>query len=219
MRGREYYRVIIRISGYRDMARKILLDEYLKRLADKTPVPGGGSAAALTAALGACLISMSAKYILKKVKGKNAAQDLCAIIRFNEKSLRRLGALMKEDEQAYLRLAMELEKRNPKNLLKLYKDAAAVPLEVCGISVRAVSGCVKLCRCAETMIISDIAEAAILLESAFFCAKLNVEINLGGIKDSAYKGKVERELKMGSRRVRSAKIAALKMVRKFLRRG
>lgn len=201
------------------MARKISLSDYLNRLSARTPTPGGGSAAALTAALGAALILMAAKYILKKAKSKKAAKHIRAIIKSNEKALRRLQGLMREDERAYLVLVGELKKNNPKGVLKLYKAAAGVPLEVCGIACDAASHCAGLCAYARSPIISDIAEAAILLESAFLSARSNVDINLGSIEDPAYKDKVAKKLRSGEAKVRSAGKNTLRITRKFLKRG
>ena len=44
------------------------LKQYLNDLAAKLPAPGGGSAAALTAALGASLISMVLNFTIGKTK-------------------------------------------------------------------------------------------------------------------------------------------------------
>jgi len=187
------------------MAREILLDSYLKKLAAKTPTPGGGSAAALTAALGAALISMAAKYILKRALGRSVCKRVIAISSSSEKALERLELLMNEDEKAYLRLATEIKKRRPKNILGLYKDAVGVPLKVCGITAGLMRGSAELCRYSKTSIISDVAEAALLLEAAFLSAKLNVEINLRSIGSADYKNKIRSALRRDERNMLKAK--------------
>jgi len=56
------------------------IKSYLEKLGKKCPVPGGGSAAALSGALGAALIEMSAVYSVKKSpkqkKIKKALSDI-----------------------------------------------------------------------------------------------------------------------------------------------
>ncbi len=193
------------------------MNNYLKRLSAKTPTPGGGSAAALTAALGAALMSMAAKYVLKSAKAKGARKRIAAISHSGETAMQRLGLLMSKDEKAYLKLAGELKKRRPRNILRLYKDAVGVPLEVCHITAGSIAGCVGLCRYSKTAIISDIAEAALLLESAFLSAQLNVEINLRSIESAAYKDKIRSILRQEGEKVEKAKNFTLANMRKFLK--
>lgn len=199
------------------MAKKILLGAYLKRLAAKTPTPGGGSAAALTAALGAALLSMSAKYILKRTKTKSVRSKISAISSLNEKAVARLERLMGEDEKAYHRLVSQITRPRPRNILRLYKNAAEVPLEVCGIAASLSPGCVQLCRYANTSIVSDVAEAAYLLEAAFLAARLNVEINLCSINTADYKNKIIKVLRNDERKIIKSKSSTLAIARKSLK--
>ncbi len=194
------------------------LEKYLKKLSARTPAPGGGSAAALTGALAAALISMAAKYSLKKAKDKYEKKKIKAISDFSEKALRRLKSLMREDEKAYLKFAREIKKHRPKKLLSLCKDAIRAPMELCDIAAEAASKAAELSGYCRTSIMSDIAEAAILLESAFFSAKLNVEINLRGIESAAYKEKIKNALNGAEKKAAKAKKAALAGAEAFLSR-
>ena len=56
------------------------LKDYSKSLSTRAPVPGGGSAAALTACLGASLISMVANYSLGRKKTKRVEAKIKTII-------------------------------------------------------------------------------------------------------------------------------------------
>ena len=179
------------------------IKEYLNKLADRTPAPGGGSAAALTGALGSALLAMAAKYILKRDEGEDAA--------------RRLMTLMREDEKAYGRLAREIKKHRPKKLLRLYKNAINVPLEVCVLSAQSVSRCATICGHCKTSIMSDIVEAVILCEAAFFSAKLNIKVNLRSIEDAAYKNEIGKKLAVEEKKMQKAKKTVLAKARKFLR--
>ncbi|MDP3790390.1 MAG: cyclodeaminase/cyclohydrolase family protein [Candidatus Omnitrophota bacterium] len=179
------------------------IKEYLNKLADRTPAPGGGSAAALTGALGSALLAMSAKYVLRRDAGESA--------------IRRLMALMREDEKVYHRLAREIKKRRPKKLLRLYKDAINVPLEVCVLSAESASGCAAISSRCRTSIMSDIVEAVILCEAAFLSAKLNIKINLRSIEDTAYKNRISRKLAAEEKKIQKAKKAVLAKARKFFR--
>lgn len=192
---------------------------YLKQLAGRTPAPGGGSAAALVAAAASALLAMSAKYMLNRADTAGARKSISAASSCGERASRRLVSLMREDAKAYRRLAEEMKKRRSKKIFKLYKDAIGVPLEICAIAAQNASICAEICGHCRTSIMSDIAEAVILCEAAFFSARLNVMINLRSMEDEDryYKNKVGRDLAAGERAIRKAKKAALEKARKFLR--
>lgn len=165
------------------------IDLYLEKLAAKSPAPGGGSAAALAGALGASLLCMTAKYVAVKTEDRRISE----IIKSAEKSRRRLRKLMKEDESAYIELSKAIAAKN-KNLGAIYKKAAAVPLEACGVIADCLKKCKELYPYCRTSIKSDLKEAAIILEAGFFSAELNVEANLKGIADAEHKRKIKRLL-------------------------
>jgi len=188
------------------MRKKISLDKYLDVLAARNPVPGGGSAAALVGSIGMALISMAAKYILKKDK----AYKIAEIVEFSEIYRRRLRKLMEEDEAAYLCLWKNLKKRSG-NTARSYKNAIEVPLEVCAIAREGITWCEYLCCHCKTSIVCDVAEAAILLEAAFLSAAINATINLCGVKDKNYTRKVRN-------RILKQKSAVAKMKTKLLKK-
>ncbi|MBU4334812.1 MAG: cyclodeaminase/cyclohydrolase family protein, partial [Candidatus Omnitrophica bacterium] len=78
------------------------IKEYLEVLSRKEPVPGGGSAAALTAALGVGLITMVANYSKAKSSSKVIEKKTQKIIRESEKMKDRLLELVDLDAQAYM---------------------------------------------------------------------------------------------------------------------
>jgi formiminotetrahydrofolate cyclodeaminase len=171
------------------------IDKYLDKLAARKPVPGGGSAAALVGSLGMSLLSMTAQYAARKT-GKGASHGkLLKIIRFSETARRRLRKLMREDEAAYLKLSSAMRSRSAKRMAKLYKNAALVPLEVCEIAREGIKKCAALYPNCSISIVSDLIEAVILLEAAYSSAKLNVMINLPGIKNKALAKKIRNSLR------------------------
>ena len=60
------------------------LKTYLDDLAAKKPAPGGGSAAALAASIGAGLISMVANYTVDNPRYKNVEEEAAAILTKSE---------------------------------------------------------------------------------------------------------------------------------------
>ncbi|MDD5680449.1 MAG: cyclodeaminase/cyclohydrolase family protein [Candidatus Omnitrophica bacterium] len=199
------------------MAGKMSLEEYLNKLAAKTPSPGGGSAAALVGALGTALLAMTAKYALKKTKTVRMRKRAVLILKSSESASRRLRILMSADEKAYYRLAKELKKQHPKSILRLYKDAIDVPMEVCEIAAKSAAKCLEMCDYCKTSIISDAVEAAILCESSFLSAKMNVHINLCSIDDISYVNRICKKLKSEEAKIRRAKELVIRKAQKFLR--
>ncbi|MBL7071205.1 MAG: cyclodeaminase/cyclohydrolase family protein [Candidatus Omnitrophica bacterium] len=188
------------------MSNKILLSEYLDRLAARGPAPGGGSAAALTGCIGMSLLSMAAKYIA----GKDKSRKIKEIIKKTGSSRLRLRRLMDEDEAAFLRLWSDL--RRKKSTAGSFKAAIRAPLEVCELAAEGLKWCEYLrCRC-KTSIACDLVEAAVLLEAGFLSASLNAEINLGGVKDKSYARKVRNTILKQKKSVRKIKADVLKKI-------
>ena len=76
------------------------LKKYLDDLAARLPAPGGGSAAALTAAAGAALISMVANFTIGKEKYKSAEEEIGNVLSSAEDLRRKLTNLVDEDVTA-----------------------------------------------------------------------------------------------------------------------
>ncbi len=157
------------------------LKQYLDDLAAKLPAPGGGSAAALNAALGASLISMVVNFTLGKPKYAKYEKELKVILEKSEELRNEFLRLVDLDVLAY----------KSKNI----RDALNIPLMVCRLCCEGVKLCPELITKGNINLISDVAVAAILLESAFQSAYFNVEINLKSLGDKILAGRIRKELK------------------------
>jgi len=156
------------------------LKRYLDDLAAKLPAPGGGSAAALNACLGASLISMVVNFTLGKPKYAKYERELRGILKKSEKLRNKFLNLVDLDVQAY----------KSKDIRK----ALDVPFMVAQLTFEAIKLCPALIKKGNINLISDVAVAAILLESAFSAAYFNVEINLKCLGDKTFTKKVRKEL-------------------------
>lgn len=149
---------------------------YLEVLAQKTPVPGGGSAAALTGALGAALLSMAANYSIGKDHSQAVDQKLKAILKKTEAIRRRLSELIDLDARAYLKV-VETRQASLAKKIRALKKAREVPIEVCQLSYKAVKLAPFLIAKGNQYLVSDVEGAVEMLMAAFNAAKANVEIN------------------------------------------
>ena len=152
------------------------LSEYSRALSLKIPAPGGGSAAALTAALGAALLSMVANYSLGKTSSHANEQKIKASLKTSEQLRKRFLQLVDLDARAYLNV-VKVRKAAPAKRIAARRKAAEIPLEVCNLCYKAVQLSPGLVRYGNKYLISDVKVALELLLAAFNAARVNVEIN------------------------------------------
>ena len=154
------------------------LKEYLDALSRREPVPGGGSAAALTAALGAALISMVAQYSLGRKAGMSDEKPLKDTLKKSEHIRRRLLKLVDLDAEAYLRVVRARKNKSSSALKRAaLKKARDVPLEVSRLCYTALLLTPLLVKKGNPYLISDIEVAVELLFAAYKSAMINVAIN------------------------------------------
>ena len=180
------------------------LKQYLNDLAAKLPTPGGGSAAALTAALGASLISMVLNFTIGKPKYAQYENELKEIFSQSEKLREQFLNLVDLDVVAY----------KSKNI----RDALDVPFMVCRLCFEGIKLCPPLIKKGNLNLISDVAVAAILLESAFACAYFNVEINLKFLKgEEKFVSQVRKELEQKAKIIKKIRSQTEGRVGKIIR--
>jgi len=179
------------------MYNKGSIEAYLNDLAARKSAPGGGSAAALTAATGAALMSMVANYTLGNPKYKDSEERAREILKKSEEARKGLQGLIDADVEAYGKLSKALKgvgSRVEGVGDEVYKAAMRPPYEVCKICAELLKLCEELVECGNKNLITDTAIAAICLEGAFFSAKFNVYINLKYIKDMDFIGGIHKVL-------------------------
>ena len=179
------------------------LKQYLDDLAAKLPAPGGGSAAALSAALGVSLISMVVNFTLGKPKYAKYEGELKAIILKSENLREEFLNLVDLDVTAY----------QSKNI----RDALDVPFMVCRLSFEAIKLCPPLVKKGNINLISDVAVAAVLLESAFSSAYFNVEINLKSLADKKLTKSINKELVQKAKSIKKIRLQTEEKVGKIIR--
>ncbi len=156
------------------------LTKYLDDLAGKLPAPGGGSAAAVSAAMGASLISMVVNFTLGKPKYVAFQAELEEVFSKSERLRKDFLHLVDLDVVAY----------QSKDIRK----AIDVPLMLARLCSQAAKLCLILIKKGNINLISDVAVAAILLESAFSSARFNIDINLKTLGDKKLNRGITKEL-------------------------
>ena len=179
------------------------LKKYLDDLGAKLPAPGGGSAAAFCAALGAALISMVVNFTLGKPKYARYENELKGILDKSEKLKLEFLRLTDLDVTAYR--SQDL------------RDALNTPFMVARLCSEGIKLCKALLKKGNINLISDVAVAAILLESGFASANFNVEINLKSLADKKLAQAIRKEMGQKSRIIKKARIYTEAQVGKIIR--
>ncbi|MFE0690291.1 cyclodeaminase/cyclohydrolase family protein [Streptomyces sp. JH002] len=168
------------------------ISEYLSQLADRVPAPGGGAAAALHAAQGAALLGMVARY----TTGEKYAEHRDAVERIIARTdTVRSAALRVGEEDAAAFTAVIDAYRLPKGeradaVAHALAGAARPPAEVVGLARAVVELATELLPIGNRNVITDIAAATEAARAAATTARINVEINLGGIRDEALRAEL-----------------------------
>ncbi|GER82897.1 methenyltetrahydrofolate cyclohydrolase [Thermogemmatispora aurantia] len=168
------------------------LREYLNDLSSSQPTPGGGSAAALSGAMGAALASMVTRLTIGKSGYADVQDEIEDILQKTEELRERFQQLIQEDSDAYERLAMsfrlpkgnaeENEARSRVIQVRLH-EAALVPLEVAERAAELMRFCVRLAQIGNKNVRSDIAAGAALVVSAAQGAAWMVRVNLRSLRN------------------------------------
>jgi methenyltetrahydrofolate cyclohydrolase len=162
------------------MYRDKTLSQYLDALAGKLPAPGGGSASALAAALGTALLSMVINFTLGKPRYAVHEKELQGVRADCERLRGEFLRLVDDDVAAY----------SSKDLQR----SLEVPLAVCRLAHDAARLCPVVSQKGNVNLISDVAVAVALIDSAFAGGYWNVDINLKMLKDNARSLAIRQEL-------------------------
>ncbi len=168
------------------------LRHYLDDLASAQPAPGGGSAAAVSGAMGAALASMVCRLTLGKEVYAEVQQEIEGLLRQTENLRLRFQQLMQEDIEAYGRLSScykmpreTSEERAARGaaIQKQLVEAALVPLEMAERAAELIQCCQRIAEIGNVTVLSDVMTGAILASSAGEGAALMVRINLRPMKN------------------------------------
>jgi formiminotetrahydrofolate cyclodeaminase len=169
------------------------IDAYLEHLAAREPAPGGGAAAALHAAQGAALLAMVARY----TTGEKYAAQAEAVARITAESDELRGAaldLAAADAAAFTAVtdAYALPRGDDGEkaarsaaIAAALAGAARPPADVIGVARRIIALAEELLPIGNPNVASDVAAAAEAARAAAATARVNVEINLAGVKSPA----------------------------------
>lgn len=169
--------------------------DYLDKLASSSPEPGGGSASALAAAIGAALVSMVANLTVGKEKYADVQDQIADLLKSSEAVRARLQELVQEDTEVYgvLAKAFKMPRETDEEKAKRNEAIQAACKEATMVPYAIAEQCLEVAKLSEVAAdignvgaVSDAGVAALIADAAAQSAALNVKINLTTIKDSAF---------------------------------
>ena len=177
--------VIMNTAGYN-------IDEYIKELGSKAPVPGGGGASAVAGALSAALSSMVCNLTVGKKSYISVEDDVKKILEDMNKHMESFIKLSDKDAEVFYPLSQaygfkpqndEEKKMHEENMEKLLFDAAMVPLDIMKEAYSMLVAVDFLAKKGSKLAVSDAGVAVSMLRSAVCGAMMNVVINVKYMKN------------------------------------
>jgi methenyltetrahydrofolate cyclohydrolase len=179
------------------------VSQLLAALRSSEPTPGGGSASALAGALGASLLAMVAGLPKSRAATEEDVQRLRAAGARCAALASELEALVDTDSDAYnvvmdayrMPKATDVEKAARSAAIQAaLREAIAAPLTVMRACAAAAEQGVVMAALGNPSASSDVRVGLELLGAGLRGAKLNVEINLGSVRDAEYVASVQRDV-------------------------
>jgi len=179
--------------------------DFIEAVAEGTPAPGGGSAAAHTGALAAALAVMVARLTVGRAKYVEVEPECWQVIEKGEQLRKELQQAVVLDADAFEGIlkarrlpkdseALQTKRQNAMREATL--QAARVPLMNAAKSIEVMKLALRMAEIGNVNTISDAGAGVNLGKAAFEAAAMNVRINLLGIENEAEPLQMLEELKV-----------------------
>jgi glutamate formiminotransferase/formiminotetrahydrofolate cyclodeaminase len=179
------------------------VNSFLSELASNSPAPGGGSVAALAGSLGSALSSMVCNLTIGKEKYVDIQSVIKDTLKKSEQLRKELTKLIDDDTEAFndvmkaFKMPKETEEQKNKRSKAIqegYKTAAKIPLKTAMTCEKILDVALIVAQKGNQNSITDSAVSALMANAGVQSAILNVEINLGSIKDEDFVNNISKEL-------------------------
>lgn len=178
------------------------MERFLCELASKAPIPGGGGASAVGAAIGTALGEMVANLTAGKKKYAESQAVMEECLEKMSRSRERFLFLSKEDERVFLPLSKaygikaeteEEQRKKDEYMERCLMDASQVPMAV-------MKECMAVMECLEIMAekgsrlaVSDAGVGIQFIRAGLLGAVMNVYINTKSMKNKTEAERINRE--------------------------
>ncbi len=203
----------------------LTVTDFIETLGSDAPAPGGGSAAALSAAMGISLTKMVCELTIGKKKYAEFEDEIKLVFDETKALQTHLVKAIDEDTEAFnvVSAVFSMPKETDedkaarrKAMQSALEGAAESPFRMMKLMVNALEVTQKAIGKSNTNAASDLGVAALNLKAGLQGAWLNVLINLSGIKNEEFvaqhRGEGEKLLAMGTALADEIYVETLKVV-------
>ena len=171
---------------------------FTQELASPAPVPGGGGASALVAAIGISLGDMVGELTVGKKRYADVEEDIRLLMERSQALRIRFLELVDEDAEVFAPLAKAygIPKDDPNRaqvMEEALRTACSVPMDIMRACAQALDIIEEFAAKGSKLAISDAGCGAILCKAAMQAASLNVFINTKSMKDRDCAAALEEE--------------------------
>lgn len=177
------------------MYAKKTIEEFLDDLSSNNSIPGGGSAAALSGALNAAVISFIANLTIGKEKYAEVETEAKEILAESEE-LKKEMLLMIDQDSKILGDILDSYKAGDQDKVKsVCRDAVEFSLDMTKKAIRLMRLSLEISEIGNRMLASDFEVAAYIGDAAVGSAIANIKINLKSLDDQKYIANIKKEYK------------------------
>jgi formiminotetrahydrofolate cyclodeaminase len=191
----------------------------LERTASADPTPGGGSVGMLAGSFGLGLVLMALEVSRKR---KDASKGIDPLLSEGRPLLESARLSVDADVEVFeaFMAAMRLPKESDEDkarrrsaMQEATVKATEVPLEAAGLCASGLDLALRAAGIAHKNILSDVAAGAMLLAAAGRAVLLNVDANLGSLKDEGLRTRYSDERTRRESELREREAAVLAAIR------
>lgn len=185
------------------MFKDLTINDFLQSLGEKSATPGGGTAAAISGAMGASLISMFCRVTAGKKKYAEVKEEMETVANEVDKWRQKLLQLADDDSDSYIEVmngfklpkeTQEEKTARAEAIEKASQKATEVPLETATVILPLLEKVAGLASKGNPNAISDLKVALELCYTGFIGAIANVEVNLPTLTDKAFSSEIKEKM-------------------------
>ncbi|TDO92191.1 formimidoyltetrahydrofolate cyclodeaminase [Halanaerobium saccharolyticum] len=169
------------------------IEEFLNELSSNNSIPGGGSAAALSGALNASVISFIANLTVGKEKYQDVEAEAREILLESEELKREMLLMIDQDSKILSDILDSYKARDQEKVKSVCQDAVEFSMDMTKKAVRLMRLSLEISEIGNRMLASDFEVAAYIGDAAVGSAIANVKINLKSLDNEEYKSNIKNE--------------------------
>jgi formiminotetrahydrofolate cyclodeaminase len=169
------------------------IEEFLDDLSSSNSIPGGGSAAALSGALNAAVVSFIANLTIGKKKYQEVEAEAKEILVESEELKKEMLLMIDQDSKILSDILDSYKAGDQERVKSVCQDAVEFSMDMTKKAVRLMRLSLEISEIGNRMLASDFEVAAYIGDAAVGSAIANVKINLKSLDNEEYKENIRKE--------------------------